>query len=190
MDVLKKIKPLIWFLLLLTVISCSSSTRYQILSTLFDGVPDPNAKQKALTDSLSTDSLNINEVKTPKFVAEQVFVYHPPYQNRSCTNCHNIQKGNELIKSLPELCYECHDSVTEEYKFQHGPAASGNCNECHSPHLSKNEYLLLRKGNELCLYCHNSEDIFKNKAHFAVDEYTCIDCHNPHGGNDRLLLNY
>ena len=71
----------------------------------------------------------------------------------------------------------------------HGPVAAGYCTACHSPHLSKNEYLLKFSNSKLCLNCHNIEDISQNKAHIAIDEYTCKDCHNAHGGKDKYFLN-
>ena len=176
-------------LVVLLVSACSTTSRYQILSTFFDGVPNPNQKQIELSDSVKVDSLNTkdelkaNEKKAPEFI------YHPPYRNRMCSGCHNILKGNELNKPIPELCYNCHENITEKNPALHGPVAMGDCQVCHSPHLAKNKFLLKRSGRELCFYCHNEAEILENKNHFAAEEYGCLDCHDPHSGKDRFLLN-
>ena len=66
------------------IAACSATSRYQILSGVFDGVPDPNAKQKLVSDSLNTDTLST--IHSPTTVAEKEpeFIYHPPYRNRMC----------------------------------------------------------------------------------------------------------
>ena len=172
----------------LIITACSATTKYQVLSTLFDGVPDPNAKQKEIADTVITAAqvppkkTNLAEVKKPEFI------YHPPYQNRMCSACHNMQLGNALIKPIPDLCYKCHENLTGKNPALHGPVAMGECSVCHSPHLSKNKFLLVRKGRELCLHCHEATYVFENKNHFATEEYACLDCHDPHSGKDRFLL--
>jgi predicted CXXCH cytochrome family protein len=172
-----------------TFAACSTTTRYQILSSVFDGVPNPNAKQKQITDSLKIDTpFNESNLTTIRDI-EPEFIYHPPYQNRMCGGCHDMLKGNELIKPIPDLCYKCHENITEKNPALHGPVAMGECNVCHSPHLAKNKFLLVSEGRDLCLHCHEATYIYENKNHFATEEYDCLDCHDPHGGEDRYLLN-
>ena len=179
---------LFFFLSVIIITACSATTRYQVLSSIFDGVPNPNAKQKEISDSLLVDTLYTRSNLTAA-IKEPEFIYHPPYQNRMCGGCHNKLKGNELIKSIPDLCYNCHENLTGKNPALHGPVAMGDCNVCHSPHLAKNKFLLVRKGRELCLHCHELNQINENKNHFAVEEYECLDCHDPHSGKDRFLLN-
>ena len=180
---------LFFFLSVIIIAACSATTRYQVLSTIFDGVPDPNAKQKEISDTLKVDTLlTKNNLKTSA-VKKSEFIYHPPYQNRMCAACHNMQMCNALIKSIPDLCYKCHENLTGKNPSLHGPVAMGECGVCHSPHLSKNKFLLVRKGRDLCLYCHEATYVFENKNHFATEEYACLDCHDPHSGKDRYLLN-
>lgn len=94
--------------------SCSSSTKHQILSTFFDGVPDPNAKPKAIVDSLKADSLANIKNENYKTVNEVKFVFHPPYKNRLCKDCHNLERSNQLTKPIPDLCYKCHEKFSKK----------------------------------------------------------------------------
>ena len=88
----------------LIITACSSTTKYQVLSTFFDGVPDPNEKQKSITDTVKTAQVVPNQKPKLSTVTKPEFIYHPPYQNRMCGVCHNMQLGNALIKPIPELC--------------------------------------------------------------------------------------
>jgi len=184
-----KYKIFLYIFGVIIIVSCSSSARYKILSSIFDGVPDPNARQKEISDSLKTDSLLTKKKLVTARNKKPSFIYHPPYQNRLCKACHNISRGNKLLKPVPELCFKCHEDITAKNPVIHGPVAMGDCVVCHSPHLAKYKFLLKRKGNALCHYCHNQEDLSKNKMHFAIEEHDCLDCHNPHSGKDRFLLN-
>lgn len=183
------IYDLIFIVLTVIIITaCGSTTKYQVLSTFFDGVPDPNEKQKELTDTIKTTQMLSNQKPKLSTAKKPEFIYHPPYQNRMCSACHNIQLGNALAKPIPELCYNCHENLTGKNPALHGPVAMGECSVCHSPHLSKNKFLLVRKGRDLCLHCHEATYVFENKNHFATEEYACLDCHDPHSGMDRFLL--
>lgn len=169
--------------------SCSVSTKHQILTTFFDGVPDPNAKPKAIVDSLKLDSLANLKNEKVKIDNEPKYIFHPPYKNRLCKDCHNLENSNQLIKSIPGLCYKCHENFSDKNPSLHGPVAMGDCQVCHSPHFAENKFLLKRTGRDLCLSCHESTYVYENKHHFATEEYQCLDCHNPHSGKDRFLLN-
>ena len=171
------------------IAACSATSRYQILSGVFDGVPDPNVKQKTISDSLNKDNQSIQQTSIINKDKEPEFIYHPPYRNRMCSGCHDMQKGNALVKSIPDLCYKCHENITEENPALHGPVAMGDCNACHSPHLANFKFLLQREGRDLCLHCHEETYVYENKNHFATEEHGCLDCHNPHSGKDRFLLN-
>ena len=190
---MKGIKKILCFFLYSTAVvillSCSSSTKHQILSTFFDGVPDPNAKPKAIVDSLKADSLANIKNENYKTVNEVKFVFHPPYKNRLCKDCHNLERSNQLTKPIPDLCYKCHEKFSKKNPSLHGPVAMGDCQVCHSPHFTENNFLLKRAGRDLCLHCHESTYVYENKHHFATEEYQCLDCHDPHSGQDRFLLN-
>jgi len=170
--------------ILIGLVSCRGS--HKVLSTFFDGVPEPQAEQALKTDSLLVDSSGVLMASAvPK---KPVIVIHSPYQDKACDDCHTASRGNALSEPQPDLCYTCHDDFRESFKALHGPAAAGFCTECHNPHLSRNEKLLVRTGQPLCLYCHESTDVFKNENHEGIDDMNCTDCHDPHGGEDRFLL--
>ncbi len=167
--------------------SCNRQTTYDILSTFFDGVPDPNAKKEVKQDSTKLAS-NKNELRSLRGKKESEFVFHPPFQERACTDCHNLEEGNRLLEQPPALCFNCHDDFSENYTYLHGPVVSGNCTGCHNPHMASEKKLLERTGQDLCLYCHEQKDVFKNEAHEGIDDATCIECHNPHGGDDQYFF--
>ena len=161
--------------------ACSPKTGNKILSFFFDGVPVSNEIQITTSvDSLSmADSLKTNELP---LIAETPFQYHEPYLDKICDVCHNKSSLGELTMAQPELCYQCHDNFSENFKFVHGPVASGYCTACHNPHMSKSEYMLTQTGQALCLHCHDAGWVFQNKVHEGIDDYACTECHNPHGG--------
>ncbi|NOX85830.1 MAG: hypothetical protein GXO86_07695 [Chlorobi bacterium] len=117
------------------------------------------------------------------------YIFHPPYQEKECANCHNQGQMGKLLEPLPGLCYQCHESFGDQYQVLHGPVDAGFCTQCHNPHMSKNKFLLIRTGQNLCLNCHLSKDVFKNEAHSDIEDADCTECHNPHGGEDRFILN-
>ena len=158
------------------------------MSFFFDGVSEPDKEEiTTANDSLSqSDSMGIIEIA--ERVLEPQFISHTPYKEKECAGCHDQNTIGRLLQPLPGLCYQCHDDMNETYGFLHGPVGSGNCTQCHSPHLSKLEKLLLRSGQELCLYCHNSARVFKNEKHKDIGDANCTKCHNPHGGENRAIL--
>lgn len=172
------------------IISCSPQTRYEVLSFLFDGVPKPEL------DSLKNESISIadsillaNKKKEEEKVIVSKMKYHSPFADKSCSQCHNTFLANKLLMSEPELCYQCHDKMENEYAVLHGPISSGYCTQCHQPHQSEFEHLATREGQKLCFYCHKSEDVLKNSVHEDIGETSCWSCHNPHGGSDRFIMN-
>ena len=176
------------FLLLIAILSaCSPKSQYQVLSFFFDGVPDSTANQSNLNqDSLRyqhiSDSLNALAAK------EKVIPGHPPYLNQECARCHERTTTNRFVMDQPGLCYTCHQSYNKNFKFLHGPVASGYCTACHSPHLSELPHLLKRKDSEICLLCHETPQTPPQGNHPAFSSSSCLSCHNPHGGNDRYFL--
>lgn len=154
------------------------------MSTLFDGVPDPNAKPLLTlkTDTLKTDSLSLDASNTQ---VPGSSVIHEPYKSNDCSNCH---VDGAFTTKQPELCYQCHEDFNKKFKYLHGPVASGGCTACHNPHMSDYKKLLLREGQQLCYYCHDSKDVLKNEAHLDLNGTNCTECHNPHGGEDKYIF--
>ena len=173
---------------LMSLVACSPASRYKILSVFFDGVPNPDKETTVVQDSLQLANTNISNARR-NLITKPTYVFHPPYRDKDCDDCHERSGSNRLLEPQPELCYDCHDDFSEEFTYQHGPVASGNCTACHNPHLAKNEKLLKRTGQLICLYCHESKQVFANEEHEDLDETDeCTDCHSPHGGEDKFFL--
>ncbi len=159
-----------------------------MLSIFFDGVPN-----RYIIDSIAgADSLRLVAIannRIPDVQQKIDIVFHPPYLDKECENCHDKNVMGKLIEPMPAVCYQCHEDFKDLYPVLHGPVDGGFCTECHDPHKSKNDHLLKRTGQELCYYCHNSKDVLKNDVHEDIEDADCIECHNPHGGDDRYILN-
>lgn len=175
-------------LLLIYLSGCSTAHHYKLLTFFFDGVPNPEkVVMVASNDSLGRQdsvalALNSPEGKGPRMN------YHPPYKDKDCASCHDESKTGNLVKPLPDLCYQCHEDFAKKYRVLHGPVGGGQCTACHSPHLSANATLLTRTAQNLCLYCHESGRVMKSEAHSGIKDVDCTECHNPHGGEDRYVL--
>jgi predicted CXXCH cytochrome family protein len=208
---------LLWALAL-TVLGCSSQTRYKVMSKLFDGVPPP----KTAAERAAVDSLAARQVAKWK-IEEIKMVVHGPYAAKECGACHALPgtksfrssmvqgssvkpsfnsiaaSSGRLARPPEELCVYCHsekspDDPGNEGKFFHGPVAAGECTECHNPHQSRNPYMLREKpGRKLCLSCHGSDesDEFAHEeggSSAGRDEGNCLACHDPHMSERRFLV--
>ncbi len=157
------------------VCGCRATTRYEVLSFVFDGVPQPVNGSDGTADS-------DNKPSTAK--VQRRHSKHGPYGAKMCNACH--QKGtNTLLLKKEELCFKCHSF--QPAKKQHGPLASGGCTVCHDPHRSSYEYLLVAEDREFCTYCHDPNDVYSRDVHQGIDS-ACTVCHNPHGSDNDFLL--
>jgi predicted CXXCH cytochrome family protein len=132
---------------------------------------------------------------------------HSPAEEGECLECHTNLSGSQTatapdpihptakgaeftLKSQGEsLCLQCHDSMAD--KYEHGPAASGACTVCHSPHGSNQEAFLHAPLQKLCLSCHGDFAAAMNKAvfiHSAINDLDCSACHQPHSSGFAYLL--
>lgn len=169
----------------LVIVNCSVQKHYKTLSFFFDGVPNPAA------DTLIQNNTSIQQViadsaslalRTPETYA------HEPYRARQCELCHSTTSMGTLTNNQPELCYQCHDNLSNNYSVLHGPVDAGLCTECHNPHTSPNSKLLTQTGENLCFTCHDAETVKQDNMHTVSDEKQCISCHNPHGGDNEFVL--
>jgi predicted CXXCH cytochrome family protein len=107
-----------------------------------------------------------------------------------------------------KLCSICHEDVIKAWeakKYQHAPAAAGDCTVCHSSHASDEKYFLLKKTNELCIGCHGEQSSGKHViasfifgSSHPVDgkinplkpenSFSCVSCHSPHASNAEKLF--
>ncbi len=154
---------------------------------------------------------------------------HKPSLDGQCIKCHNphFSSLEKLIKKeQPALCLDCHDkpiktekrmlsNIKEKLSLKkvHSPVESGKCTDCHAPHSSENNALLIRKffpdnyiegkfeSFQLCFACHSEQlmisptsDSLTNfrdgtrNLHFVhvnkIKGRNCIDCHDVHGSNN------
>jgi len=155
------------------------------MSFWLDDVPPPDssfiAKDIVSIALKDTSSVQSKQKELPE-------ITHPPAEEGSCNNCHDIGNSFALTEKPPKLCYTCHDDFRKKYKVLHGPIYSGSCTACHDPHKSTFKPLLNKDGQALCYFCHSKEAVLKNEVHSTIEETKCWDCHNPHGGNDRTFI--
>jgi predicted CXXCH cytochrome family protein len=169
------------------IIACSPAIRYNILSTLFDDVPDPNKSSAILVmDSTSTDSIKTLVVEEK--INKPLFTIHDPYSKKKCNSCHSANNFSKLLHEEPNLCFQCHDNSEHTLSFGHGPVKAGKCTVCHNPHRSKINGLLLAEGNELCYSCHNQSSVARNDKHENMEAVGCMTCHNSHSSNNWAML--
>ena len=116
-----------------------------------------------------------------------------------CESCHDPHDGStpKMIKAdwANELCLQCHQEKRGPFLWEHAPVRE-NCLNCHNPHGSNHDKLLVAKQPYLCQRCHlntrhpgsfydgtvagNSVGSASNRA----VEGACKNCHQSvHGGN-------
>jgi len=121
-----KINHIIWSLMFLIMLSCSTTKHHKTLSIFFDGVPDQEQKKAVQADS--TKSINPIEIPKPSsegVVIASVVAIHPDYKNKSCGKCHSVDHAYRLNQRQPQLCYNCHEPFESKFKILHGPVAAG-----------------------------------------------------------------
>jgi predicted CXXCH cytochrome family protein len=168
---------------------CTPTTRYEVLSTIFDGVPSlPPPEQFCATYIKEAEIKKQNEAEnTGKSSREKVT--HPPYEEKKCDNCHDKSTDSGfVVKSKNELCFVCHKDFLKGH-FVHGPAATGDCLFCHDPHSSLNPSLLKVPLTDVCDKCHR-EKRQSASMHNTVKMrgIVCVNCHDPHSENVRFFL--
>ncbi len=164
--------------------SCDTASNYKTLSTLFDGVPNPDSTNIQRRDTL----LNTEEQKHNKLSNQMQYFSHKPYSTRQCDKCHKSSFSNKLVKDINELCFDCHKEVIKDTIYVHGPVVSGYCFKCHEPHTSTNKKLINKNDQNICYECHSKSDILQNKAHYEIKDTVCWVCHNPHGTSKQFFL--
>jgi DmsE family decaheme c-type cytochrome len=112
----------------------------------------------------------------------------------SCSDCHKIHAGPDLIvrpRETFQMCYECHEDVKAEFSLpSHHPVPEKKvkCTDCHNPHGTTSENLL-RADNikATCTGCHAEKEGPFVFEHADVVE-DCSNCHSPHGSVNNHLL--
>lgn len=177
--------PLALFSLMFLLAACDATTRHKALTTLFDGVPSLPPP-----DELCAEYAKNKEVAAATETKPVTQVNHLPYEEKRCPDCHSQDKdtGGGLVAPRNELCFICHPDILQ-HQMAHGPAAVGDCLECHVPHSSSFPALLIVERAKVCDRCHTEQrlaqamhDRFKQKG------MACADCHDPHSGSGRFFL--
>jgi predicted CXXCH cytochrome family protein len=92
---------------------------------------------------------------------------------------------------MPKECFLCHTKdkyISDTKKKHHSPVATGRCLDCHEPHSSDANKLLIKSTPDVCFMCHDGSD-FRNKYnHAPVASGACMSCHEPHQGDVSKLL--
>jgi predicted CXXCH cytochrome family protein len=140
-------------------------------------------------------------------------VVHPDLET-SCDICHTSTgeihpkekvKGFVLSEKIPTLCLNCHSDFQERIDSDttvHGALKDRvSCLNCHNPHSSSEQKLLLNGTSDLCFKCHNKtivkdsvrinnikQIISRAKSVHPPVEDDCITCHNPHFSEETALL--
>jgi predicted CXXCH cytochrome family protein len=154
--------------------ACSPAARYAALSLFFDGVPPPAPPR-------------VETAAQPAALLVTHYAEHGPYAAKLCSACHESTAGNTFVAPRDQLCTHCHELLEPAKKFQHDPAASGECMSCHDPHSSAYRYLLVAAPNAVCASCHDKETLPEDDAHTDPAK-ACAGCHDPHQSDKEHLL--
>ena len=188
----------IFFFVGVFVAGCTDPlTKQNILTTLFDGVPDMppverlceeemGEKYKEYYDALAVEVLEgeAGKSKGPNARLSR----HLPFVEKRCRDCHNFQSANRLITEKNELCFVCHKDFIEG-KYVHGPVAVGDCLACHLPHDSKHTDLLQEHRNDICAKCHREGRLAVHMHEQVIThKMNCVDCHDPHSSTAPYFL--
>jgi len=156
---------------------------------------DPEASQPRVTELSAEEQTAV--CQTCHDGSGQFFWAGSRHETRglSCLSCHGIHSyesdtGQLLAASGMEQCFECHKDVrAETWKTSHHPIREGqiSCNDCHNPHGSSTEPLIVQASiNDQCYECHTEKRGPFLWDHAPVRE-DCMTCHTAHGSNHLKL---
>lgn len=161
-------------------------------------VHDPNSAKAQLRTAAEPDTCNRCH---GAIRAQGLRTSHHPVREglMTCSSCHDVHDASKpkLIRAdwTNELCLQCHTEKRGPFFWEHAPVRE-NCLNCHNPHGSNHDKLLVSQQPWLCQRCHlntrhpgtlysnvNSAGEQTTASNRAV-EHACKNCHqNVHGGN-------
>lgn len=115
----------------------------------------------------------------------------------SCTDCHDPHGGagpyNLIRNTVNEQCYDCHAEKRGPFLWEHAPVQE-DCGNCHTPHGSNYENLLIARQPYMCQQCHmatfhpsgvySGTGIPPDGADQRMLGKQCLNCHvQIHGSN-------
>lgn len=133
--------------------------------------------------------------------SDQVPDFRMPFRHRAlegqitCSDCHDAHRGFDTVawNGMNDTCLECHTEMAGPFVFEHDGVSGENCTECHNPHGSNHDKMLIQEGNSLCMQCHYQGEFnggggwtIGDQAHsgLLMNEARCYDCHvDVHGSN-------
>ncbi len=198
------VRPGRWLVVLLAVVAglagffatgCDPVTRHKVLTTIFDGVPDPVPPEKILEDyyqrrrqqeMAAAAGGDGTAASGRRHVSK-----HKPYVEKKCKDCHDFSTAVGLIRPPRELCFVCHRDFRRHLQdpYVHGPVAVGDCSACHLPHSSEYTALLRQDRSKICDKCHQESRLAAGMHTQVMNhEMACVDCHDPHFGQARYFL--
>lgn len=150
-------------------------------------------ESRAATDMESLACIDCHtDIQTSKYL-------HFPDRQGNCKACHeptpeHLKEGGPgkiTTEKSVASCLSCHETINKG-KYVH-PILDMNkgCRQCHNPHGSDNQHLLVRPMNIICLECHDPlpAETARGSEHSVVKgEKGCINCHVPHSSDRKLLL--
>jgi len=112
----------------------------------------------------------------------------------ACSSCHQVHVGRDAVRNKTtqsEVCFSCHkEQRAQVHRVSRHPIPEGKvaCSDCHNPHGSAGEKMLVRDNvNDTCYQCHMEKRGPFVRTHQPVQE-NCAICHNPHGSTQANLL--
>jgi DmsE family decaheme c-type cytochrome len=123
--------------------------------------------------------------------------FHPLESgNIRCVDCHKLgdpRAGGPKV-GIDWTCENCHGDKAGPHIYEHQAANEysingGGCMECHEPHGSANDRLLIRPGNNLCLQCHEIPPVHRTQHSGLGMKFDCVFCHSEiHGSYDNGIF--
>lgn len=112
----------------------------------------------------------------------------------ACSSCHDVHTQHDKARdkqAQAEVCFSCHKDIrAQTMRPSRHPVKEGKvaCSDCHNPHGSAGEKMLVRDTvNDTCYACHMEKRGPFVRSHQPVQE-NCSICHNPHGTTNPTLL--
>ncbi len=118
---------------------------------------------------------------------------HAPFAGGDCGTCHPASGDDEFAtkSDVKALCLECHRTIGqfEGMAHHHNLDDDRSCVNCHNPHASDGNALLMAEPEVLCVRCHFDEPGRREKAFYSThDGMRCTECHVPHGADNAKYL--